>query len=341
MEGKIVHLSSPTSFLLTQLTCFLILLILGGQIVSCFSTAVKSQNCFIFVDPLDDFECTSRAVQACEERDVSLLKMWSSPIAKGLKQNALSTNDLEVFEALSTSSCPFPGPLSSWIVQNLKQIGEDVHNVNILGVLCESDIGLATAEKVQESLSLPTSNNFVEGRRDKYIMQELLKRRSLTSVRQVLTDDWDLVQSFLESLERPFPCVIKPARGAASVGVSKAHTLEEAKQQFHALLGTPGFANGTVSDAVLVQEWLVGTEFAVDTVSRDGEHKVVALWRYDKRQVNGAPFVYYCTELVQVAEVRHRDCGAANTAGNHLPSPTAIPHPCVVFSFTAAVLVTQ
>jgi hypothetical protein len=33
-------------------------------------------------------------------------------------------------------------------------------------------------------------------------------------------------------------------------------------------------------------------------VSCKGEHKVVALWRYDKGETNGAPFVYYSAELM-------------------------------------------
>ena len=31
----------------------------------------------------------------------------------------------------------------------------------------------------------------------------------------------------------------------------------------------------------------------VDTVSRNGEHKVLAIWKYDKREANHAPFVYF------------------------------------------------
>ena len=34
----------------------------------------------------------------------------------------------------------------------------------------------------------------------------------------------------------------------------------------------------------------------MDTVSRDGQHKVVALWLYDKGSANGAPFVYFSAE---------------------------------------------
>ena len=37
---------------------------------------------------------------------------------------------------------------------------------------------------------------------------------------------------------------------------------------------------------VLVQEFLVGTEYVVDTVSRDGEHKVMFLFHYDRRALD-------------------------------------------------------
>jgi hypothetical protein len=34
----------------------------------------------------------------------------------------------------------------------------------------------------------------------------------------------------------------------------------------------------------------------VDTVSREGKHKAVAVWRYDKGEANGAAFVYFGAE---------------------------------------------
>lgn len=40
-----------------------------------------------------------------------------------------------------------------------------------------------------------------------------------------------------------------------------------------------------------VQEYLQGTEYVVDSVSYDGEHRVTAFWKYDKRRANGAQFV--------------------------------------------------
>ena len=55
---------------------------------------------------------------------------------------------------------------------------------------------------------------------------------------------------------------------------------------------------GGVNENVLVQEYAEGEEYAVDTVSMDGVVKAVAVWKYHKKPMNGAPFVYQCTQLV-------------------------------------------
>lgn len=46
------------------------------------------------------------------------------------------------------------------------------------------------------------------------------------------------------------------------------------------------FASTLATPQVLVQEFLVGTEYVVDTVSRDGDHKVFA------RDPEGQPFFF-------------------------------------------------
>jgi biotin carboxylase len=51
--------------------------------------------------------------------------------------------------------------------------------------------------------------------------------------------------------------------------------------------------NGGDCAAVLCQEFLRGKEYVVDHVSRDGEHKTVMVWVYDKRPVHGSAFVYF------------------------------------------------
>jgi hypothetical protein len=56
----------------------------------------------------------------------------------------------------------------------------------------------------------------------------------------------------------------------------------------------------------LLQERLVGPEFVVDAVTRAGVTKVVAVFKYDKREANGAPFVYFGMDYVSPADAAHR-----------------------------------
>ena len=73
-------------------------------------------------------------------------------------------------------------------------------------------------------------------------------------------------------------------------------TLEEAVKAFGDIHNhTNGL--GDLNDGALVQEFLTGTEFVVDGVSRDGVYKITAVWEYDKRSINGANFVYFGMRL--------------------------------------------
>ena len=48
-----------------------------------------------------------------------------------------------------------------------------------------------------------------------------------------------------------------------------------------------------VDPQVLCQEFLRGKEYVIDHVSRDGVHKLMMTWVYDKRPRNGSQFVYF------------------------------------------------
>jgi len=261
--------------------------------------------------------------------------MYSPTTSKHLINNLINNNDNndnDIIEKIKRirESTYIPNDsedINHWLSINWKKrISSDYDDIiidnndnsimnsnDIIGVICESDCGLRISEIVSDELNLPSSNGIFEGRRDKYMMQESLKyylntinndinvklRRKYEVLQQVLTDDWNEAKMFLSNLKDTSTCVIKPSRGSASLDVYKATNIDEAKTIFEKSLGNPGYANGTISDAILVQEYIEGQEFVVDTVSSDGVHKAVANWMYDKRSVNGASFVYFCTELVQ------------------------------------------
>ncbi len=51
--------------------------------------------------------------------------------------------------------------------------------------------------------------------------------------------------------------------------------------------------NGGYNTEVLCQEFLRGKEYVIDQVSRDGIHKTMMVWVYDKRPANNSAFVYF------------------------------------------------
>jgi hypothetical protein len=80
--------------------------------------------------------------------------------------------------------------------------------------------------------------------------------------------------------------------------VGMATSMAEARAMHDVIAGTAVSIDSSEGGlGVVVQEFLIGDEWVVDTVSREGRHKAVAVWRYSKGEANGAPFVNFYDEL--------------------------------------------
>lgn len=140
-------------------------------------------------------------------------------------------------------------------------------------------------------------------RRNKYLQTEAIRSAGLNACGQVLANSVEDVDAFLSQMEPSvggaFKAVVKPVEGAGSDGVSICESPEAVRSAFAALEGTKNVL-GLDNYAVLLQEYLRGDEYVVDTVSRSGVHKCVAIWRYDKRRFNGSSVVYYGMRLLPI-----------------------------------------
>lgn len=160
----------------------------------------------------------------------------------------------------------------------------------IAACVCGGEAGVDLADALSEEMGLLSNGTAVANRRDKKVQQELAKAAGLRSVRQASGACLDDVKEFLET-ER-YPLIIKPLDSAGSDGVKLCRTLGEAKDHVNSLIGSE-MVNGGYCEEILCQEYLQGKEYVVDHVSRDGVHKTVMVWVYDKRPVNGGDFVYF------------------------------------------------
>merc|ERR1711988_959668 len=116
---------------------------------------------------------------------------------------------------------------------------------------------------------------------------------------------WKEARDYLESLNPPLshnhPVVCKILQGSGGEGTDQINTIAEAEQYFAAVHGTVSKFK-EVNSQILIQEYLVGTEYAIDSVSRDGVHKVVDVMIEDFRPANGIFDQYFGFKVQNTSE---------------------------------------
>ena len=169
----------------------------------------------------------------------------------------------------------------------------------VCDVCCGSEPGVYLSDLIAEALRVRGNGSAQSSlRRNKFLQTEAVRSSGLNACGQMLAVSAADVETFLRERppSDPFKAVVKPVEGAGSDGVFICNTPEEVRRAFGSLEGTKNVL-GLTNYEVLLQEYLRGDEYVVDTVSRSGVHKCVAIWKYDKRLFNGSPVVYYGMRL--------------------------------------------
>ena len=180
----------------------------------------------------------------------------------------------------------------------IKKILEQCHKGVIVACLPGAETGVILADEIAEKLGTRLNPpRLSQARRNKYFMGEAVRAAGVRAVEQCRATTWEDAELFLKTCEATFPLVVKPIESAGSDDVFKCFSKEDVKK---AVLLINGKVNslGQRNEGCLLQEFLRGDEFVVDAVSRDGDHKITAIWRYDKRSVNEAHFVYHAMEMI-------------------------------------------
>jgi len=155
-----------------------------------------------------------------------------------------------------------------------------LRGLGVTQVIAGSERGVERADRLAELLALPgNGTRLSEARRDKLRMIETAAAQGIRVPRQIAADSLDAIVAWIDA--SGWPVIVKPRRAKGSEGVRLCATRDEAAQAFAAIHGSVdrlGSANGTV----LAQQFLRGREYVIDTVSRDGRHRLAALWEYGK-----------------------------------------------------------
>lgn len=154
---------------------------------------------------------------------------------------------------------------------------------------CES--GVELTDRITP-LVLPEMANVATkaaARRHKGEMANVIKAAGIPSMSQICTSSADDVEQWIEQEGLAGrDLVIKPPKSASTDGVVKVPGGREWRKIFTNVLGSENRL-GINNDTLMVQEFLQGTEYAVDTASYEGRHAISSICRYKKTE-NG-PFM--------------------------------------------------
>ena len=169
----------------------------------------------------------------------------------------------------------------------------------VIALIAGAETGVELADQLSERMGLITNGTALsEARRNKFVMGETIRAAGIRAVKQLRATTWgEISQWITEWNPMPFKVIVKPMDSAGSDDVTLCMSVQDVQNAFGNIMGKVN-GLGLVNKAVLVQEYLEGQEYVVDMVSREGEHKVAAIWAYDRRPANGAHFVCHGQRLL-------------------------------------------
>ncbi len=209
--------------------------------------------------------------------------------------------DLWHAEGLTGADVPVPCGVLDFeeITRGLDRVGVD----GLRGITSLQDVGLVPAAELAAARGLPgPSVAGARAARDKVRQRELLAAAGIRVPRWWTVPDAATLAGLLDTHG---PLVVKPPTGTASLGVRLVTSAAEAAAGYaHAA----GFAAGAT---VLVEEYVEGAEYSVETISAAGHHRVAAC----TRKLSGAlPYFVETGHSTEVDEVTAGRLGAVATA---------------------------
>lgn len=171
---------------------------------------------------------------------------------------------------------------------------------------CEIGVNLADrlSDRFQIEMRNPLSSSL--HRRDKYLMQERIEQAGLRSIRQGKFDKVGDALRWIDSVELSFPVVVKPLNSTSGDGFHLCHSEAEVVRAFHCLLNQKNlllFKN----IHLIVQEYIRGTEYVIDTVSFRGDMVVTDIIQYKKRIGKYRNTVYERCDFLSIDEESLKD----------------------------------
>lgn len=166
---------------------------------------------------------------------------------------------------------------------------EMIKALDPVSIIPGSDLGIVWATKMSYELGLPTNKpEILEKMISKKCMQEALKCANLRHIRSKAISTFEEAKEFASEVG-PSKVVIKPSIGRASIGVCICQNDDEIRD---AINRDKGVVEHEGAGEMIIQEYIDGEEYVLDSVSCKGLNRITAGYKNKKIPTEGGAAIY-------------------------------------------------
>ncbi|MCQ2070889.1 MAG: ATP-grasp domain-containing protein [archaeon] len=189
---------------------------------------------------------------------------------------------------------------------DLNELIEQLRERNTVLCLPGCEYGVELAERICTAMGLignDSSTTYL--RATKAGMAEALTKAGIRHIETAVIKEKGDIARFWKAndLDR---CVMKFSESAATVGVKICSSIEEAEEHYDYLLVNDDRVVKK-DKTILIQEFIGGTEYVVNTLTCNGEHMLTDIWVYNKVIQEDGTIAYDYTKLVKDLEPGHSE----------------------------------
>ena len=169
---------------------------------------------------------------------------------------------------------------------------KEVKKLNPILIVTGADHGLELCLRLSQDLGLV--NNKLENlpkMRDKFVSQETLKKAGIRYIESVRYTTMAAALKFFKKHNNKI--IVKPAKGVSSIGVSVCTSQNQLRKSIALARSKKNYS--VTNKQPILQEFIDGEEYIVDTVSSNGKIKVSSIYHYHKKFIPGYAPVYSWT----------------------------------------------
>lgn len=186
---------------------------------------------------------------------------------------------------------------------NSADVARKLKQLQVGHVLAGSESGVPAADRLASQLGVPGNDpSGSAARRDKFAMACALARAGLPHARTMRAFSVGHAEKCAYELDG-WPLVVKPADSAASDRVAIARSAADVSDLAADILNASNLF-GRPNETVIVQQYLSGEQYAVNTVSRGGVHRIVEVWHDRRTDLGDGRMIYDRMDLLAPGDTR-------------------------------------